>query len=189
MLRVKAWVGVTDWAWYEFLSNQPQLEEVNFWQPGGSRAFSAIAPGELFLFKLRRPRDVIAGGGFFAHSSLLPLSLAWESFGKGNGAASLAEMKALIDRYRSKQGSADPNVFAKFPWFEAAAVGQILDVRLAGPGHLHWPQLDVDLAVRSIEAPDEFPLVSRIQTKARPKRAARPAPKEAARDRARSRRS
>lgn len=79
--------------------------------------------------------------------------------------------------------------FAKFPWFEAAAVGQILDVRLAGPGHLHWPQLDVDLAVRSIEAPDEFPLVSRTQPKATPKRAARPASKKAARSQPRPRRS
>ncbi|RIL03963.1 MAG: restriction endonuclease [Proteobacteria bacterium] len=106
---MKAWVGVTDWSWYEFLANQPRLEEVNFWQPGGSRAFTTIGPGELFLFKLRRPHDVIAGGGFFAHSALLPLGLAWESFGTGNGAASLADMKRLIDRYRSSEGTSDPN--------------------------------------------------------------------------------
>jgi putative restriction endonuclease len=100
---VKAWVGVTDWSWYQFLSAQRGIDEVNFWQPGGSRAFSAIEPGEIFLFKLRRPHDVIAGGGFFAHSALPPLSLAWESFKTGNGAESLAKMKTLIDRYRSKQ--------------------------------------------------------------------------------------
>jgi putative restriction endonuclease len=106
---VKAWVGVTDWSWYQFLSAQHGIEEVNFWQPGGSRAFSTLEPGEIFLFKLRRPHDVIAGGGFFAHSALLPLSLAWESFKTGNGAESLAKMKSLIDRYRSKQGIVDPN--------------------------------------------------------------------------------
>lgn len=106
---MKAWVGVTDWSWYQFLSAQRGIDEVNFWQPGGSRAFSALEPGEIFLFKLRRPHDVIAGGGFFAHSALLPLSLAWESFKTGNGAESLAKMKALIDRYRSKQGIVDPN--------------------------------------------------------------------------------
>lgn len=106
---MKAWVGVTDWSWYQFLSAQHGIDEVNFWQPGGSRVFSTLEPGEIFLFKLRRPHDVIAGGGFFAHSALLPLSLAWESFQTGNGAESLAKMKGLIDRYRSKQGIVDPN--------------------------------------------------------------------------------
>lgn len=96
---MKAWVGVTDWSWYQFLSTQHGIDEVNFWQPGGSRAFSTLEPGEIFLFKLRRPHDVIAGGGFFAHSALLPLSLAWESLKTGNGAESLAKVKALIDRY------------------------------------------------------------------------------------------
>jgi len=26
------------------------------------------------------------------------------------------------------------------------------------PDHLYWPELDVDLSVRSIEHPEEFPL-------------------------------
>lgn len=106
---MKAWVGVTDWDWYRFLSTRAGIEEVNFWQPGGSRVFSSLAVGELFLFKLRRPRDVIAGGGFFAHAALLPLTLAWESFGIGNGATSLGQMKALIDRYRSRKGASQAN--------------------------------------------------------------------------------
>lgn len=61
--------------------------------------------------------------------------------------------------------------FAKFPWFEKATVAQILGVELAGPGHLHWPALDVDLAVRSIEKPEDFPLVSRAVGTKTPKRA------------------
>ena len=28
-------VGVTDNEWFEFLSKQPGIDEVNFWQPGG----------------------------------------------------------------------------------------------------------------------------------------------------------
>jgi hypothetical protein len=32
---------------------------------------------------------------------------------------------------------------------------------LQSPGHLYWPDLDVDLAVESIFHPDRFPLVSR----------------------------
>lgn len=106
---MKAWVGVTDWSWYQFLASQPQLDEVNFWQPGGSRPFTRLATGELFLFKLKAPRNVIAGGGVFVHSTLLPLNLAWETFTIANGAASRAEMKRLIDSYRRERPDEEAN--------------------------------------------------------------------------------
>lgn len=51
--------------------------------------------------------------------------------------------------------------FAEFPWFRDASIGQILQVEQPGPGHLYWPQLDVDLAVESIGHPERYPLVSR----------------------------
>lgn len=82
---MKSYVGVTDFDWFELLGRQHDLDEVNFWQPGGSRQFKALSAGDLFLFKLHSPRDFIVGGGIFAHSSLLPLSLAWSSFGIANG--------------------------------------------------------------------------------------------------------
>jgi len=42
-------------------------------------------------------------GGIFVHSTLLlPLSLTWESFTIGNGAASRADMKRLIDSHRPR---------------------------------------------------------------------------------------
>ncbi|MDT8396978.1 MAG: HNH endonuclease, partial [bacterium] len=61
----KLYIGITDGDWYRFLSRRPDLDEINFWQPGGSRRFRALKPGELFLFKLRRPNDFIVGGGYF----------------------------------------------------------------------------------------------------------------------------
>ena len=61
--------------------------------------------------------------------------------------------------------------FDRFPWFRDAPIGAILDVHLPHAGHLHWPQLDVDLAVESIDHPERFPLVSRI----RPHSSRRPA--------------
>jgi HNH endonuclease len=97
---VKIHVGVTDFDWYELLASQPHLEEVNFWQPGGSKVFRALEPGELFLFKLHAPRNKIVGGGWFAHATLLPVSLAWDCFGIANGATTLAEMRTRIERYR-----------------------------------------------------------------------------------------
>ena len=51
--------------------------------------------------------------------------------------------------------------FAGFPWFRDASIGQILAVRQPSANHLYWPQLDVDLAVESIEHPERYPLVSR----------------------------
>ena len=50
--------------------------------------------------------------------------------------------------------------FEHFPWFKSAPVGAILNVQLSQPGHLYWPDLDVDLHVESIEHPERFPLVS-----------------------------
>jgi hypothetical protein len=51
--------------------------------------------------------------------------------------------------------------FSEFPWFETAPVGKIVNVERPSNDHLYWPDLDVDLSVRSIEHPDEFPLKSR----------------------------
>ena len=50
--------------------------------------------------------------------------------------------------------------FKNFPWFKQAAIGQVLNVEWPSPNHLHWPELDVDLAVESIDDPGKYPLVS-----------------------------
>ncbi len=97
---MNAFIAVTDYRWFTFLANLPKPDEINFWQPGGNRAFTAIQPSELFLFKLKSPRDFIAGGGFFAHSSLLPISLAWDAFQTGNGAPSLEQLRTRIEPLR-----------------------------------------------------------------------------------------
>jgi hypothetical protein len=47
------------------------------------------------------------------------------------------------------------------PWFKDAAVSAVLNVQLLQPQHLYWPDLDLDLAVESIETPERFPLVAR----------------------------
>jgi putative restriction endonuclease len=92
---MKFWVGVTDNKWYQFLSRLCP-DEVNFWQPGGTPPFKGAPIGLPFLFKLRRPYNHIAGGGYFVTYSSLPLSLAWEVFGQKNGCASLEELHDLI---------------------------------------------------------------------------------------------
>src|SRR4051812_38988 len=96
----KAFVGVTDFEWYEFLAHHPEIVEVNFWQPKGDRPFRALSRGDLFLFKLHSPNNFVVGGGFFEASSLLPVSLAWETFRFGNGVGSLPAMRDRIAKYR-----------------------------------------------------------------------------------------
>jgi hypothetical protein len=61
--------------------------------------------------------------------------------------------------------------FKKFPWFRHATIGQLLNVEWPSERQLYWPDLDIDLAVESIEHPDRFPLVSA----ARPNNALNPA--------------
>ena len=51
--------------------------------------------------------------------------------------------------------------FEHFPWFKAATVDAILNLERPAPQHLRWPELDVDLAVDSIEHPERYPLKSK----------------------------
>ena len=102
--RMKFWVGLTDGDWHGVVSRLAGVDEVNFWQPGeNARAFRAIAVGEPFLFKLHSPANYIVGGGFFAHWTLLPISLAWEAFGTKNGAMSYLDMRRMIMRLRGPE--------------------------------------------------------------------------------------
>lgn len=61
--------------------------------------------------------------------------------------------------------------FKDFPWFAQASIREIENVELPSPHHLYWPDLDVDLAVDSLDHPERYPLVSR----ARPNQALEPA--------------
>ncbi|HYC17342.1 MAG TPA: HNH endonuclease [Pseudolabrys sp.] len=100
---IRLWIANTDHDWFDFLASQPSLDEVNFWQPSGGTNFGAIQSGELFVFRLKAPRNAIGGYGILSHSSNLPVSLAWEAFGIKNGASSLEEMRSRIGKYRASQ--------------------------------------------------------------------------------------
>lgn len=97
------YVGNTDFRWFQFLRERA-LDEVNFWQPRGGRGFKAIKPGAPFFFKLKSPHNAIGGFGFFAHHSVLPAWLAWDTFGEGNGAPDFAAMRRNIERLRRGLG-------------------------------------------------------------------------------------
>ena len=61
--------------------------------------------------------------------------------------------------------------FANFPWFRDAPIGKSVHVQQPASHHLYWPDLDVDLAVESIEHPERFPLLSKVRANSRRQRA------------------
>ena len=49
--------------------------------------------------------------------------------------------------------------FADYPAFRTASVAQIYAVERITPDQLSWPALDIDIDLRSLEYPEDFPLI------------------------------
>ena len=172
---MQAYVGVTDYNWFDLLRNLPQLEEVNFWQPGGNQVFKALNPGELFLFKLHYPRNKIVGGGIFAYSNVLPINLAWDSFGLKNGANSLLEMRKNVGKLRHQKDSPATDykigcilleqpfflpekewIPAPPDWKPSIVQGKTYDLSIE-PGRSLWKQLHVNTLLASVVHEERVP--------------------------------
>jgi putative restriction endonuclease len=97
---INLFVANTDNAWFDFLSAEKNLTEVNFWWPGETN-FRALQPGEILAFRLKSPRNKIGGFGIFSDHSRLPIQMAWETFGRGNGVSSLEGLRNAIAQLRS----------------------------------------------------------------------------------------
>ncbi len=93
-------VANTDRGWFEYLRGRPDLTEVNFWSPSPRRTFrgEAMTP---FFFRLKAPVKAIGGFGFFARYERLPVWLAWEAFGAGNGADSYHDLIRRLEKLRA----------------------------------------------------------------------------------------
>ena len=63
--------------------------------------FRALQPGELLVFRLKSPRNKIGGFGVFSNHSLLPVQIAWDSFGRANGVSSFEALRSAIAGYRT----------------------------------------------------------------------------------------
>jgi hypothetical protein len=48
--------------------------------------------------------------------------------------------------------------FADYRQFRRAPLDQIYDFSFHAPGHLHWPQLDIDIELEALETPEQYPL-------------------------------
>jgi HNH endonuclease len=124
---VNVYIANTDNSWFDFLSAEADLTEVNFWSPGET-AFRAIQQGEILAFRLKSPRNKIGGFGIFSSNSRLPIQMAWETFGRANGVSSLEALRSAIAKFRtgptllsSEIGSTvlvQPVLFPSHFWFD-----------------------------------------------------------------------
>ncbi len=172
---MRAYVGVTDYKWFNLLRTIPDLDEVNFWQPGGNQVFKSLKPKELFLFKLKYPINKIVGYGFFAYANVLPISLAWDSFGIKNGATSLMEMRRIIGKLKTRKEDLatdykigcilleQPFFLPESEWLDipldwspSIQQGKGYDL-LVEPGLSLWKQLHVNNLLASIVEEKEIP--------------------------------
>ena len=98
---VNVFIANTDNTWFDFLSSETNLTEVNFWSPGetGRRA---VEHGELLAFRLKSPRNKVGGFGIFSSYSRLPIQTAWETFGRANGVSSLEALRGAIAQFRTE---------------------------------------------------------------------------------------
>jgi hypothetical protein len=73
-------ISITDWDWFQFLREQPDLDEANLWRP-------RMPAGTPFIFKLKKKHGGwIVRFGIFATHVIQPMWLAWDEFEKKNEA-------------------------------------------------------------------------------------------------------
>ncbi len=105
---MQGFIANTDLDWHGLLLRRQRaggpIEEANFWKTSERATFKALKPGEPLLFRLKSPVDRIGGVGFFEGFSVLPVWLAWETFGLANGVPSRAAFEARLADLRRRNG-------------------------------------------------------------------------------------
>ena len=98
--RVRGYVGVTDGDWYRYLAASG-ADEVNFWRPGGGTAFRALCRRAILLQEPLQRWEPHRRWRPFQRIRRAATSEAWQFFGEANGAASIADMRQRVGRYRA----------------------------------------------------------------------------------------
>ena len=68
----------------------------------------------------------------------------------------------MIDAQGMMQSVLGPDSFVSYnrvPRLRDARVSSALNVRMAGPNAIEWPELDVDLEIESLKRPERYPSV------------------------------
>lgn len=97
-------IALTNWEWFQFLRNEPNLDEANFWRPSDVRT-PKLEPFTPIIFKLNAAHGGwIVGFGLFASHTVKPMWSAWEAFERRNGAPTMSALHATLSRIRNGKG-------------------------------------------------------------------------------------
>lgn len=109
---MKIFVANTDYEWYRWMLEHPDMDEVNFWRPKGTTNFKALREGELFFFKLKKQyHGKIVGFGQFLLFEAMSVADAWSLFETKNGAPTLSAMWRRVAQYADKRRDANNSTF------------------------------------------------------------------------------
>lgn len=106
------YIGNTDHDWFDFCKSQPDLKEVNFWQPSRQH-FKAIDIGGIFFFRRKSPIDKIGGFGVLASAGEATIQTAWESLGLSNGVETEKDFIHRVMKYK-KSSTVDNQTLVGF---------------------------------------------------------------------------
>ena len=142
---VNGFIANTDLDWHGRLQRLSEAGllagEVNFWRPSPRVTFKSLQPGEPVFFRLKSPIHAIGGFAFFQGFSVLPVWLAWETFGLANGVASLREFEGRLASIRARNRMVQHHV---------VDVGCILLVDPVFVGEREWVGMPEDWSLRTV---------------------------------------
>lgn len=102
---MKGYIGVTAREWFSYLSNEPELNEVNFWRKN-TNDFKVLNPGDPFFFIVKNEKGnkgerAVLGKGTYERFEVLTVNDAWNKYGNGNGDESkesfVTRMKTMFE--------------------------------------------------------------------------------------------
>ncbi len=97
-------ISPTDIDWFEFLRESGFNSEINFWTPTPWN-ITRLESSDRLYFMLKSPIRKIGGFGEFKEYVNMPLSVAWNRFGKKNGCKSKQELVDRLDKYKNKRST------------------------------------------------------------------------------------
>ncbi|MFL9871495.1 HNH endonuclease [Paraburkholderia megapolitana] len=97
-------IAPTDLDWFERLRSVPTGRSVNFWTPT-PWSVKGLGVGNRLYFMLKAPIRKIGGYGVFRRYTEMTASEAWQTYGRGNGVDSQADLIAKIEGFVQKRAS------------------------------------------------------------------------------------
>ncbi|MEH7483963.1 HNH endonuclease [Neobacillus drentensis] len=86
---MKAYIGVTTREWFTYLSDNKDIQEVNFWRKNTDN-FNVLTKGEPFFFLVKNEKGVkgeraVLGKATFERFEKLTVNEVWDKYSNGNG--------------------------------------------------------------------------------------------------------